>query len=229
MQNWPYLDAGCSGDASPPRADLAVRPIRVIGLDRNAPAVVAKAVERPAAVPVAVAAPAAVLPATIPLAAAGTAKTEAAKTETAKIEAAKTEPVTAPATPVPSTDGSGQFAAPTTHPAMTVAPVQFSEQDLTFKAGAVHRRSAGAAITKAQDNAAAAEERHEAAPAPRKVVRTAKRQEQRQVYELPDGRRVTVFRRFAGEQAAGNGGSFSDPFAGAFGGRRAAPGASGLY
>lgn len=207
VQTWPYLDAGCGSRTASPTAAVTTRPIRVVGLDSNAPAIVGKAVEQP--VPALVAAPApAPEPASMPVAVA--------------------EPVvTAAAASTPSTDGSGQTGASNRHNGLAVPPivppVQFTEQELTFKAGALHRRGTGLAAGKNKEAVAVSEP----APAPRKVVRTAgKRKQHKQVYELPDGRRVTVYRRYAGEQGAGESG---EPMPGGFGHRRSSGSLSGLY
>ena len=213
VQTWPYIDAGCGGRSASPTVAVATRPIRVVGLDSNAPAIVGKAVEQP--VPAEVAAPApAPEPASLPVAAA--------------------EPVaTVSARSVPSTDGSGQSVASTGYNELAappiVSPIQFTEQELTFKAGAVHRRGPGPAAGNTKGVAAASDDGREIAPAPRKAVRAAgKRREHKQVYELPDGRRVTVYRRYAGEQASGAG-TYGEPMPGGFGYRRSPGGPSGLY
>jgi hypothetical protein len=170
VRAWPYMDAGCSRDGNV--TAIATRSIRVIGLDRTAPAVVATAAPSEVSVP----AVPAITPAIVAIAAAP---------EPARESAVE---------PTPSTDGSGRVAV--VEQAQPSMPL--SEEDLTFKAGA-SRRSGGAVAAKT-----------DAAPkkpaTPRKSARVDKPQfakSQRtapQIYELPDGRRITVYR---GEGADG--------------------------
>jgi hypothetical protein len=115
-QSWPYLDAGCSGGSNVTHT----LPVRVIGIDRNAPAVIAKAA--PAVVPTSA-------PLAEPVIAASAVPTPAAP-----------EPLLV-AAPQAATDGAG---APAVRPPPPVASAPISEEDLTFKAGGAYRPGAAA-------------------------------------------------------------------------------------
>jgi hypothetical protein len=197
VQAWPYLDAGCSRDASPMGA-TTVRPIRVIGLDRTAPVVVTKAPSESSAPAV---------PAAMAIAAAPVEVREPA------------------VRPVPSTDGAGRVTTVEQPP----PPILLSDEELTFKAGALHR--SGMAVAAKADAAV-----KPPAPAP-KNTRAAKSQRTApQTYELPDGRRVTVHRGYRDEdaddrrlRAAEAGRRYGGSFGAIDGERRGSWGLGGLY
>jgi len=212
-QAWPYLDAGCGDRTS--AADVQTRPVRVIGIVRNAPAVVAKAA--PADVtPADVAAPVVAIP---------------------PVVAKPDEPPAFQALQVPlpeqagaATDGAGRENSTTANatakpPVVAAAPI--SEEDLTFRTGAAHRP--GASVT-AKEETVAPEPARKAASKPRRTTT-------RQTVELPDGRRVTITRgnREVPEpyerrmRAADMGPRFEEASGGFFGGRRQPRGLGGLY
>jgi hypothetical protein len=211
-QAWPYLDAGCGNRTN--AADRQTRPVRVIGIDRNAPAVVAKA---PADVtPKDVAAPVVAAPALV-------AKSDEPPSSQA-LQVASPEQASA------ATDGAGRENTATANatakpPAVAAAPL--SEEDLTFRTGAAHRP--GAVVTAKEETVA---------PEPaRKAASKLRRTTTRQIVELPDGRRVTFTRgnREVREpyerrmRAADMGPRFEEASGGFFGPRRGPRGLGGLY
>lgn len=108
--------------------------------------------------------------------------------------------------PVATTDGAGPPApsaspvpsAPPTQIAATpaAAPSQLPERELTFKHGYALRRAVQAPAEAAASPAPSAPAKLAQAKPKRRKVRTAS-----QVYELPDGRRVVVHRRYGEAQA----------------------------
>jgi hypothetical protein len=205
--SWPYLDANCGREGG---GDVTViRPIRVVGIDHNAPVVIAKA---PA--PESIVSPAPVRPAAPAIASERPRATE------------------------PSTDGAGRaetIASPqpveSPQPAASAQPVASAplpETELTFKAGSQRRPGVAAA---AKDEAA-----HRPASTARKTVRSAKpARAVTQTVELPDGRRVTVHRGYRNDNRGGwrmqaeAGRRYDDSPSGASGERRSQWGLGGLY
>lgn len=198
---WPYLDAGCSRDAS--ITAIATRPIRVIALDRSAPAVVATAAPPEASAPAVPAAPAVVAIAPAP--------------ELVREPAAK---------PAPSTDGSSRVAV--VEQAQPSIPL--SDEDLTFKAGASHR--SGGAVAARSDAKADAALKKPTSPRKNARVAKSQRNVP-QTYELPDGRRVTVHRGEGADgrrlRAAEAGRRYGEAFSSVDGERRGPWGFGGLY
>jgi hypothetical protein len=201
-QAWPYIDAGCAEVAT--SADLPTRPVRVIGIDRNAPAVVARAVPSPIEIP----------------------RTAVPNIEIGDVAPASAMPATAlrpAATPMPpATDGAGPETTVEAPPTIAAAPI--SEEDLTFKTGAVHRPGAAAV-------------KEEAAPEPPRRAAAKPRRAATRAADTPDRRRGTVTRSDREVQdrygrrvrAADIGPRFDGPFGGFFGGRREPRSLGGLY
>jgi hypothetical protein len=140
--------------------------------------------------------------------------------------AVEPEPVREPsARPAPSTDGSGRVA--TVDHGQPSIPI--SDEELTFKAGAMHR-SGGAVAAKADEAA-------KPQTPPQKRARAAKSQRAvTQTYELPDGRRVTVHRGHRDDDADGRrlraaeaGRRYGGSFGAIDGERRGSWGFGGLY
>jgi hypothetical protein len=198
-QAWPYIDAGCAAPAA--GSNLQTRPVRVIGIDRNAPVVVAKAASSPIASP---------------------------QMATSVFESAPVAPPPAAAlrqaeAPMPiGTDGAGHETTVETPPTMAAAPI--SEEDLTFKTGAVHRP--GAAVAK-----------EEATPEPPRKTASKPRRAATRATDTPDGRRGAVTRGYReGQELDGRrvrsadiGRRYDEPFGGFFGGRREPRSLGGLY
>jgi hypothetical protein len=216
-QAWPYLDAGCGDRAG--AADLETRPVRVIGIDRNAPAVIAKAAPM-AATPSHVATP---LVARSVVAEAGVEKVA----KSVEQPAPRPHQASAPDLTRAVTDGAGRETTVMTSPPPTVAVAPISEEDLTFRTGAAHRPGASVIVRE-----------ETAAPEPtRKTAAKPRRTTTRQTVELPDGRRVTVTRGYREVQdpygrrvrAADMGPRFEESPGGFFGARREPRGLGGLY
>ena len=106
-----------------------------------------------------------------------------------------------------------------------VTSMPLSDEELTFKAGAPRRPGAAVATT---DDAVKS-------PVPQKTVRGAKpRRAVTQIYEMPDGRRVTVHRGYRDDddrrlRAAEAGRRYGESSGGFFGERRSSWGFGGLY
>ena len=222
-QAWPYLDAGCGDRAS--AADLKTRPVRVIGIDRNAPAVVAKAAPMEATPPD-VATPLVARPV---VAEAGIENVAKSVEQPASVELPAPLPhqVSLPEPTGAATDGAGRETTVVTNPPPAVAVAPISEEDLTFRTGAAHRPGASVMVKE-----------ETAAPEPaRKTAAKPRRTTTRQTVELPDGRRVTVTRGYREVQdpygrrvrAADMGPRFEESPGGFFGARREPRGLGGLY
>jgi hypothetical protein len=193
----------------------------VIGIDRNAPAVVAKAA--PAEARAVDTKPAVATPP------AGAAPVIAKSDQPSALQRLQVSlPAQAAAA---TTDGAGRETTVkvevTANPAPAAAVTPISEEDLTFRTGAAHRPGAALAV---KEEAAPPEPARKTAAQPRRTI-------SRQTVELPDGRRVTITRGNREVQdpygrrvrAADMGPRFEDSPGGFFGARQEPRGLGGLY